>query len=155
MMIHEGTMSKLIVEDAIEIQASGQRVWTVLTDSQFIQQYMFGCVADTDWQTGSDLLWKGGADGQLYVKGKIVMIDAPRRLEYTVLGADMKIADIPENYLTIVYDVTEQKPGVSRLHVSMGDFNTVGEGKRRHDESVAGGGWAPMLEKIKALAEGA
>jgi len=154
MMIHEGTMSKLIVEDAIEIQASGQRVWTVLTDSQFIQQYMFGCVADTDWQAGSDLLWKGGADGQLYVKGKIIAIDAPHHLEYTVLGADMKIADIPENYLTIIYDVTAQKPGVSRLHVSMGDFNAVGEGKRRHEESVAGGGWAPMLAKIKELAEG-
>ncbi len=148
-------MSKLIVEDSIDIHAPANRVWTVLTDSTFIQQYMFGCVVETNWKPGTPLLWKGAADGHLYVKGDVVAIDAARRLEYTVLGADMKIADIPENYLTIIYELKNTGGNSTQLHVSMGDFNAVGNGKARYDETMAGGGWTPMLEKIKQLAENA
>jgi uncharacterized protein YndB with AHSA1/START domain len=148
-------MSKLIVEDTIEIHAPASRVWTILTDSAFIQQYMFGCVVETNWKPGSPLLWKGAADGHLYVKGDVVAIDPPHRLEYTVLGADMKIDDIPENYLTIIYELKQNNESSTQLHVSMGDFNAVGNGKARYDETVAGGGWALMLEKIKQLAENA
>jgi uncharacterized protein YndB with AHSA1/START domain len=148
-------MSKLIVEDTIEIHAPASRVWTVLTDSAFIQQYMFGCVVETNWKPGSPLLWKGAADGHLYVKGDVVAIDPPHRLEYTVLSADMKIDDIPENYLTIIYELKQNNESSTQLHVSMGDFNAVGNGKARYDETIAGGGWALMLEKIKQLAENA
>lgn len=146
-------MSKLIVANTIEIHAPASQVWTVLTDSKFIQQYMFGCVVETTWKPGSPLLWKGAADGHLYVKGSVVAIDPPHRLEYTVLGADMEIADVPENYLTIIYELKKNKDGCTHLHVSMGDFNAVGNGKARYDETAAGGGWAPMSEKIKQLAE--
>lgn len=146
-------MNKLIVADTVEIHAPASRVWTILTDSAFIQQYMFGCVVETSWKPGTPLLWKGAADGHLYVKGKVLAIDPPHRLEYTTLGADMKIADIPENYLTIVYELKKTSDSSTRLHVSMGDFNAVGNGKARYDETIAGGGWAPMLVKIKELAE--
>src|SRR5437870_10835438 len=105
------TMSKLIVEDTIQIQAPAAKVWEVLTDSTFIQQYMFGCVVETTWKPGSPLLWKGAADGHLHVKGNVAAIDPPHRLEYTVLGADMKIADVPENYLTIIYELKNNNGG--------------------------------------------
>lgn len=146
-------MSKLMVEDGTQIQAPAERVWKILTQSEFIQQYMFGCIVETDWKPGSPLLWKGAADGHLYVKGHVVAIDSPKRLEYTVIGTDTKLPDVPENYLTIVYKVADQKDGSVNLHLSMGDYNAVGEGKKRYDETVAGGGWAPMLKKIKELAE--
>jgi uncharacterized protein YndB with AHSA1/START domain len=145
-------MSNLILEGTIEIHAPSSRVWTILTDSSFIQQYMFGCVVETTWTQGSKLLWKGAADGHLHVKGYVVAIDAPRRLEYTALGADLKIPDVPENYLTIIYEL-ENNGSSTRLRVSMGDFDTVGNGKARYDETVAAGGWTPRLEKIKQLAE--
>ena len=145
-------MSKF-VEDTIEIDAPAARVWTILTDSSFIQQYMFGCVAETDWQPGSSLLWKGAGDGHLYVKGEVVAIDAPHRLEYTVLGADMAIADVPENYLTIIYNLRENSRNATELRVAMGDFDAVGNGQARYEETMASGGWAPMLAKVKQLAE--
>jgi uncharacterized protein YndB with AHSA1/START domain len=144
-------MNKLIVEDTIDVHAPASRVWTILTESTFIRQYMFGCVLETNWKPGSPLLWKGAADGHLYVKGNVVAIDPPHRLEYTVLGADRKIADVRENYLTTVYELTNNE-GSTRLHVSMGDFSAVVNGKARYDETIAGGGWAPMSQKIKQLA---
>ncbi len=148
-------MSKLIVEGTIEIHAPASRVWTILTDSTFIQQYMFGFVVETNWKPGSPLLWKGAADGHLYVKGNVVAIDPPHRVEYTVLGADMKIADVPENYLTIIFELKKNNDSSTHLHVSMGDFHSVGNGEARYDEITAGGRWAPKLEKIKQLAENA
>jgi len=148
-------MSKLTVESAIEIHTPPSRVWTILTDSTFIQQYMFNCVVDTTWKPGSALLWKGAQDGVLYVKGNVVAIDPHHRLEYTVMGADGKLADVPENYLTIVYKLRQKNEGSTDLHISMGDFNAVGNGKARYDDTMAGGGWEPMLNKIKRLAEGA
>jgi uncharacterized protein YndB with AHSA1/START domain len=145
-------MSNLILEGTIEIHAPSNRVWTILTDSSFIQQYMFGCVVKTSWEQGSKLLWKGAADGHIHVKGHVVAIDAPRRLEYTALGADLKIPDVPEKYLTIIYEL-ENNGSSTRLRVSIGDFDTVGNGKARYDETVAAAGWTPRLEKIKQLAE--
>ena len=145
-------MSNLILEGRIEIHAPSDRVWRILTDSSFIQQYMFGCVVETSWEQGSKLLWKGAADGHLHVTGKVLAIDAPRRLEYTALGADLKISDVSENYLTIIYEL-ENNGSSTWLRVSMGDFDTVGNGKARYDETVAAGGWTPRLEKIKQLAE--
>jgi uncharacterized protein YndB with AHSA1/START domain len=146
-------MSKLMVEDGTHIQAPAERIWKILTDSAYIQQYMFGCVAESDWKPGSPLLWKGAADGHLYVKGRVVAIEPWSRLEYTVIGADMKLADVPENYLTITCKIEDRRDGTANLNLSMGDFDAVGEGKKRYEETVAGGGWAPMLKKIKELAE--
>lgn len=145
-------MSALILEGTIEIHAPVIRVWTILTDSAFIQQYMFGCVVESSWERGSQLLWKAALDGHLHVKGHVVAIDPPRRLEYTALGADLQLDDSPENYLTIIYDL-KNNDSTTRLHVSMGDFNTVGNGKARYGETLGAGGWSPRLVKIKQLAE--
>ncbi len=146
-------MGMLMVEDGTHIQAAADRVWGILTESPFIQQYMFGCIAETDWKPRSPLLWKGVADSHLYVKGHIVAIDPLKQLEYTVIAPDMKLPDVPENYLTVIYMLEERKDGTVNLRLSMGDFNAVGAGKKRYEEMISNGGWAPMLLKIKQLAE--
>jgi hypothetical protein len=35
---------------------------------------MFDCNAECEWNPGAPLLWRGAADGTLYVKGNIVSI---------------------------------------------------------------------------------
>ena len=146
-------MTKPFVNDEVQIEATAHRVWQILTDSAFIQQYMFGCIAETDWKPGSPLLWRGAKDGRLYVKGHIVSIDPQKRLEYTVIGADMDLPDVLENYLTIIYEIEARQNGTVALRASMGDFTTVGDGNKRYDETIAAGGWTPMLTKVKQLAE--
>ena len=49
-------MPELVIRHSIEIEAPVTTVWKVLTDNAFIQQYMFGCIAETDWKPGSPLL---------------------------------------------------------------------------------------------------
>ena len=114
-------MTALEVRQSIEVEAPVSALWRVLTENEFIRQYMFGCNAESDWKPGSPLLWKGAADGVLYVKGRVVSIDPPRRLVYTVIDPNSSIADIPSNYLTVTYELKDHG-GSSTLEDRTGRF---------------------------------
>lgn len=145
-------MPEPFIRHTLDIEAPSQTLWQVLTDNQFIPQYMFGCIAETDWKPGSPLLWKGAADGKLYVKGNVVSIDAPHRLEYTVIDPNNSVlADIPENYLTMVYTLTGRGDDASTLEIAQGDFTNVANGDQRYQDSLGGGDF--ILQAIKKLAE--
>jgi uncharacterized protein YndB with AHSA1/START domain len=144
-------MAELVIRKTVEIGAPVATVWKVLTDNEFIPQYMFGCYAETDWRPGSALLWKGKADGKLYVKGHVVAIDAPHRLEYTVIDPNSGIADVPENYLTMVYELRDAG-GVTTFEIVQGDYSKVANGQKRYEDTVAGDDH--LLTAIKKIAEG-
>ena len=144
-------MSELVIRKTVEIDAPVSTVWKVLTDNDLIQQYMFGCYAETDWLPGSPLLWKGAADGKLYVKGHVVAIEAPHRLEYTVIDPNSDIEDIPANYLKMTYDLKEDGEGSMVLDIAQGDFATVANGQKRYEDVMAGDDH--LMQAIKKLAE--
>ncbi len=144
-------MTSLLIRKNINVDAPVEVLWKVLTDSEFIRQYMFGCDAETDWKSGSPLLWRGAADGVLYVKGNIVAIDPPYRLVYTVFDPNATIADEPSNYLTMTYDLKRRNDHGSFLEIIQGDFATVANGQKRYEDSNDGDD--SMLLNIKKLAE--
>jgi uncharacterized protein YndB with AHSA1/START domain len=148
-------MNELSVNDSVEIAAAPARVWQMLTDPQWTKQYMFGCEALSDWTVGSALVWKGAVDGRevVFVKGDIVAIERERLLQYTVFDPQGGLEDIPANYLTVTCRLVAHDGG-TRLDVSQGDFARVGDGQRRYEHTVAGGGWGTILAKIKSLSEG-
>ncbi|HEX3437176.1 MAG TPA: SRPBCC domain-containing protein [Pseudacidobacterium sp.] len=146
-------MSGLFIRKSIEVNARPEALWRVLTENAFIQQYMFGCVAETDWKPGSPLLWKGAADGKVYVKGDVVKVEAPHRLEYTVIDPNNSaIADIPENYLAMTYEVRNNGGDSSIFELIQGDYAKVAQGQQRYEDTLKGDDY--ILVKIKELAEG-
>jgi uncharacterized protein YndB with AHSA1/START domain len=145
------TMPELSIRKSIEVDAPIEILWKVLTDSEFIKQYMFGCNAETNWTPGSPLLWKGAADGKLYVKGLIVSVEKPHRLAYTIFDPNSTIQDIPENYLTMTYELTRRTEHTSALEITQGDFSKVEDGQRRYQHSLQGDDL--VLTGIKNLAE--
>jgi len=144
-------MPELLIRKSIDIDAPVETLWRVLTDSEFIKQYMFGCTAETDWKPGSPLLWKGAADGKLYVKGHIVSIEKPHRLAYTIFDPNSTIKDIPANYLTMTYELKKRNERASVLEITQGDFSAVEDGERRYQHSLDGDD--SVLSGIKKLAE--
>ena len=144
-------MTELLIRKSIKVDAPVETLWKILTDSEFIPQYMFGCKAETDWKPGSPLLWRGAADGVVYVKGHIVDFEPPRHLAYTIFDPNSKIADMPENYLTMSYDLSERGDGASLLEIKQGDFSTVEDGQNRYRHSLDGDD--SVLMGIKNLAE--
>ena len=145
-------MAELFIRNTLDVNAPVETLWRVLTDNQFIPQYMFGCVAETDWKPGSPLLWRGAADGKLYVKGKVVSFDAPNLLRYTIIDPNNSaIPDIPQNYLTVTNTLKEHGGSASTLEMTMGDYSKVANGQQRYEESAGGGDF--ILQAIKKLAE--
>ena len=148
-------MSQLTIVSSIICNAPKAAVWDALKNPEQTPKYMFGCEAISDWTPGSPLIWRMEWEGKelIAVKGHIVRIEPETRLDYTVFDPQSTIEDIPENYLTVTYELTETD-GKTQLIVTQGDYNTVAEGERRYHESDNGGeGWNPILIQIKELVE--
>lgn len=145
----------LIIHNTIDIKAPAAKVWDALVNPEQTKKYMFGCVPVTDWQPGSPMLWKGVFDGVeiVAVKGEVVKIVPGKHLSYTTIDPNSPdIPDVPENYLLVTYNVAETPEG-STLTVTQGDYAGVANGQRRYEDSTKDGGWQPILEAIRDLAE--
>jgi uncharacterized protein YndB with AHSA1/START domain len=145
----------LFIKNTITIDAPVSKVWDALVNPVQTKKYMFGCEALSSWKKGSELLWRGEYEGKevIFVKGSIVDIVPEKSLVYTVIDPNSSIPDIPENYLTVTYDL---KPlGKQTIFtVTQGDYSKVAEGERRYKESENNGeGWNPILVQIKQLVE--
>jgi uncharacterized protein YndB with AHSA1/START domain len=146
-------MPELFIEKSVDVNVPASTLWKVLTDNTYISQYMFGCNAETDWKPGSPLLWRGAADGKVYVKGHIVSCDAPHLLAYTVIDPNSAIADIPENYLTMTFAIKDRGANACTLDIRQGDYAKVENGQQRHADTVNGND--TWLEGIRKVAEAA
>lgn len=138
--------------DEILIRANPEIVWKVLTDPKYTPQYMFGCAVQCDWNPGSPILWTGVQDGVTYVKGNLKIFDKPNTFSFSIFDPNADYADIPENYLTATYTLSRQKDG-TLLKVTQGDYAKVAEGNKRYQDSVDSGGWMPVLEGVRKIAE--
>ena len=142
--------SEMVVTDSITIDAPPSRVWETLVNPAMTRKYMFDCEALSDWKPGSRLDWKGATDGNVYVTGKVVEVVHGRQLSYTVFDPNGGLKDVPENYLTVTYSLSESDGG-TRLDVSQGDYAKVEDGRKRYEDTV--NGWGMILNKIKEIAE--
>jgi uncharacterized protein YndB with AHSA1/START domain len=144
----------LIVKNSITINTSAVRVWDALVNPEQTKKYMFGCETISDWKVGSPLLWKGTFDGVeiVAVKGEIVQIEPEKFLAYTTIDPNSGIEDLQENYLTVTYELME-KSEHTILTVTQGDYSNVGDGEKRYNEAINGGGWEPILVLIKNILE--
>lgn len=61
------------------IRTTPEKLWSALTDVEFMKQYWFGTHCESQWKTGSP--WKMvQVGGQITDAGEIVEADPPRRL---------------------------------------------------------------------------
>jgi uncharacterized protein YndB with AHSA1/START domain len=148
-------MTPLLIKNTITINAPVSKVWNALIDPEQTKKYMFGCETVSEWKVGSSLLWKGSYDGKemVFVKGTILELIPEKLLKYTTFDPNSTIADVPENYLTVTYEL-ETLNGQTVFTVTQGDYNKVAEGEKRYKESYNNGqGWDPILVEIKKLVE--
>ena len=61
------------------IRTTPEKLWSALTDAEFMKQYWFGMHCESQWTAGSS--WKMvSGDGQITDAGEIVEAEPPRRL---------------------------------------------------------------------------
>ena len=61
------------------IRTTPEKLWDALLKPEFVNQWFWGTALQSDWKKGS--AWKMVMpDGTLNTTGKVIEIDAPRRL---------------------------------------------------------------------------
>ena len=136
-------------KSTIAINASASKVWDALIKPELIKQYLFGTEVTTDWKVGSPITYKGEWEGKTYEdKGKVLQIEKEKLLVSTFWSSLSALADIPENYKTVRYELSADDKG-TRLTITQ-DNNNISQEEADH----SGQNWKMVLEGIKKLVEG-
>jgi uncharacterized protein YndB with AHSA1/START domain len=127
------------------IRTTPEKLWSALTDGEFIQQYWFGCRAESEWTAGSP--WKLlYPDGRLADAGEIVEAQPPRRLvirwrnewnpELKAEGASLCAFEIERSSTAVKLSITHT------LEREGSKFITA-----------VSGGWPKVVSNLKSLLE--
>lgn len=137
-----------ISQSTIAINAPASKVWDALIKPELIKQYLFGTEVTTDWQVGSPITYKGEWEGKTYEdKGKVLQVEKEKLLVSTFWSSLSALADIPENYKTVRYELSVDDKG-TRLTITQD--NNISQEEADH----SGQNWKMVLEGIKKLVEG-
>lgn len=129
------------------LNAPIQKVWEALTTPETIKLYFFGTLAQSDWKVGSPLVFTGEWEGKTYIdKGTILQSNPPYLFEYDYLSSWSNKPDVPENYNTISYTLTEQNNGTL---LSITQNNCTDEAQQKHSEE----NWMMIMTNMKKIIE--
>ena len=136
---------KLIVKDQIEIDASKEKVWDVLTNPEFIKQWddIPENYSGGHLKLGSVIEWEG------YSKMTVTAYDEPNKLKMNLYlpKVELEPAQYDANYIYVL----AEKNGKSILTFEIGDYSKLPKAKDYYDASVE---WVQTAkQKIKALSE--
>jgi len=132
----------------ITINAPASRVWDALTQPELIKQYLFGTHVTTDWEAGSPITYEGTWEGKAYKdKGTILQIEPGKLLVSTFWSALSGLPDIPENYQTVRYELSNEDHG-TRLTITQ-DNNAT-----QADADHSAQNWSMVLDAMKKMLEG-
>lgn len=147
-------MSKLFVDQSIEINAPVSKVWEVLTKPEYTFEWApefsggSSFHIESDWNLGSPVLWKD-SEGKTLVEGNVTALGPRKLLRFTVFDVRSERPPVTEED-GITYQFSE-KNGKTTLHVLQGDFSAMPEGEKYRDMSAEI--WDRVLPKVKELAE--
>lgn len=140
--------NNLIASSTINIQSTADKLWSVLTNSNKIKEYLFGTEVSTDWNIGSSIIFEGNYNGQQYKdKGNVIENQNNKLLKYNYWSGFSGLEDKPENYATVTYKIEILDNNSLNFTWHQQGFSSE-EGKCHTEQ-----GLISMLEKIKELAE--
>jgi len=147
-------MSKLFVDKTIEINAPAQKVWKVLTEPEYIDQWVVEFAGgaefhiESEWELESPVLWKDH-DGNVIVEGNVTAFRPNEFLRFTVFDTSGERPPVTEED-GITYNIKQQN-NKTTLRVLQGDFSTMPEGEKF--QQMTAQVWGRVLPKVKKLAE--
>ncbi|TDD18992.1 MarR family transcriptional regulator [Kribbella turkmenica] len=140
------------------IRTTPERLWRALTDPEFTKQY-WGVHFETDWKTGSDLVWYQG-DVRIEGPGQTVVEHDPyRRLAYTWHHVTPEFAKAV-NLADDVYEKARREP----LSTASFDLEPVGDKVKLtvvHSgfepgsalRAMVSEGWIELIADLKSFVE--
>ena len=128
------------------INADSERVWTAITDTDLVREWMMGASVRSDWRPGSEITWSGKYNGQSFEdRGEIVAIDRPRRLVHTHFSPMSGVEDVPANYHRVEWRL-DGNGETTQLTLEM-PVESEEQGMEFEKN------WGTMLDSLKKVAE--
>jgi uncharacterized protein YndB with AHSA1/START domain len=127
------------------IRTTPERLWSALTDAQFMKQYWFGMHGESQWTAGSAWQLVSG-DGQIMDSGEIVEADPPRRL--VIRWQNQWKPELKAEGHSLC--TMELEPSGSAVRLSI--THTIEREPSKFIEAVSGG-WPKVISGLKSLLE--
>jgi len=121
------------------IHTTAEKVWKALTSAEFTRRYWFRRSIESDWKVGSPVTITT-PEGMIEVKGKILAVEANKRLSYS-WGSGTST-----DGTTVVFEITQMGPLVKLLITH--DIDLSADGAQQ-----AANGWTFILCGLKTLLE--
>ena len=129
----------------IFIRTTPELLWRALTESEFTLRYYYESTVESDWQPGSPVVYRIGADDAIH--GEVVESSPPRRLVTTFRAVwDPEVAADPASRVT--WEIEDAGPGLVKLTVIHDGFTS-----RTATYGQVPGGMPFILSGLKTLLE--
>jgi uncharacterized protein YndB with AHSA1/START domain len=127
------------------IRATPEKLWSALTDAEFMKQYWFGVHCESEWTAGSS--WKMVyPDGRISDAGEILEADPPRRLVIRWRHQDKSELKAEGDSLCTM----ELEPSGTAVKLSI--THTIERDPSKFIAAVSGG-WPKIVSNLKSLLE--
>lgn len=127
------------------IRTTPEKLWSALTNAEFVKQYWFGMHCECAWKAGAP--WKMVfEDGRIADAGEIIEIDPPKRLVLKWRN-EWKPEMKTEGYSRCTFDL-ESVTGAVKFTVA----HAMDRDRSKFIEAVSVG-WPQILSNLKSLLE--
>jgi uncharacterized protein YndB with AHSA1/START domain len=127
------------------IRTTPEKLWSALTNEEFMRQYWFGVHGESQWTAGSP--WRNvSPQGQILDAGEIVEAERPRRLVIRWQHQDKPELKAEGQSLCTI----ELEPAGTAVKLSI--THTIEREPSKLIEAVSGG-WPKVISNLKSLLE--
>jgi uncharacterized protein YndB with AHSA1/START domain len=127
------------------IRTTPEKLWSALTDAEFMRQYWFGMRCESQWTAGSS--WKlVSTDGVVFDAGEIIEAERPRRLVIR-----WQHQNRPELKAEGDSRCTMELEPIGKA-VKLSITHTIERDPSKFIEAVSGG-WPKIISNLKSLLE--
>ena len=127
------------------VEVEPEVAWKVLTEPELIQKYMFNCQFHSNWEVGSDAIWKEQIEDGSFVNrvtAKILIYDPLNRISFQVYH---KRENQEPDTTELIFRITPVVNGIY-LDIVQGNFDYVSNGEKLFEECEAK--WDLVLPKL-------
>ncbi|HEX7117503.1 MAG TPA: SRPBCC family protein [Longimicrobiales bacterium] len=127
-----------------EIRATPEQVWQALTDPAFTERYWYGTRLESEWQTGSRIVFnkpRGEPD-----EGTVILADPPRKLVFAWQVNWGPLAGERASRVTFTIEPAGDGVKLTLVHDEFDEGSKVFEALK--------GGWPGILAGLKKSLEG-
>jgi len=138
-------MAKSTFVYVIYIRTTPEKLWSALTDGEFMKQYWFGMRGESEWTAGST--WRlVAADGRVFDAGEIIEAERPRRLVIRWQHQNKpELKAEGDSRCTMELEPSGPSVKLSITHTIERDPSKL--------IAAVSGGWPKVLSNIKSLLE--